>query len=452
VSEGSTGVITHDRGTAAAEAPSIESYITAYNARAQQRSDPHWLKDIRARGINHFRSAGFPTTRDEDWHFTSSAPIAERTFKPVVHSGSIKAAELRAIAPGAESWNTLVFVDGVFNEQLSSYAGLADGVSVETFGHTLREGDLEPPMVERIGMLARPEKNAFNGLNSAFFADGTIVRVKPDVVVADPIHILNVATIANALISPRTLVVVEHHASVSIVESFVSLTDGTYLTNAVTEIFVADNARVDHLKVQEESIAAYHVGTTEVFQERDSAYTSFSFASGGALSRTNIYTVLSGEGASATLNGLYTGDGTQHIDHQTRIEHVAPNCKSWEVYKGILDGEAHGVFNGKVYVHPEAQKTDGKQSNNNLLLSERARVDTKPQLEIFADDVKCTHGATVGRLDERAMFYCQSRGIPAAQAKTLLTYAFAADILQQIPLDPLRHGLEQLIMERVGPE
>jgi Fe-S cluster assembly protein SufD len=314
----------------------------------------------------------------------------------------------------------------------------------------LREGDGDPRLFERIGMLARPEKSAFNGLNAALFTDGTIITVKPDVVAREPIHIVNVATTANALNSSRTLVVVGHHARVSIVESFVSLIDGTYLTNAVTEIFVADNAHVDHFKVQEESTAAYHVGTTEVFQERDSVYMSFSFASGGALSRTNIYTVLSGEGAGATLNGLYIGDGTQHIDHQTRIEHVAPNCKSWEVYKGILDGQAHGVFNGKVYVHPEAQKTDGKQSNNNLLLSERARVDTKPQLEIFADDVKCTHGATVGRLDERAMFYCESRGIPAAQAKTLLTYAFAAGILQEIPLDSLRHGLERLIMERVG--
>ena len=207
---------------------------------------------------------------------------------------------------------------------------------------------------------------------------------------------------------PHNLIVLDRFAKATVIESYAGLGDGAYFTNAVTEAVVGDGATLTHLKLQRESAQAYHVGTVDVRQARDSHLMQFSFATGAALSRTNIYTELRGEGCGATLNGLYLGDGEQHIDHQTRIEHVEPNCYSREHYKGILDGSAHGVFNGKVYVHPEAQKTDGKQTNNTLLLSEKAQIDTKPQLEIFADDVKCTHGATVGRLDETSLFYMPS--------------------------------------------
>jgi Fe-S cluster assembly protein SufD len=247
---------------------------------------------------------------------------------------------------------------------------------------------------------------------------------------------------------PRHLIVAHPNAKVTLVESYISTTDAEYLTNSVAEVVVGDGATVEHYRLQREGPNAFHVGTTEAHQGRDSHYISFSFATGAALSRINIYTSLAGEGSGATLNGLYMLDGTQHCDHQTRIEHAAPNCFSREIYKGILDGKSHGVFNGKVYVHPEAQKTDGKQSNNNLLLSESARIDTKPQLEIFADDVKCTHGATVGRLDETALYYMKSRGLPAGLARRLLTYAFAAEVLETIELEPLKVELERWAMER----
>jgi Fe-S cluster assembly protein SufD len=237
-----------------------------------------------------------------------------------------------------------------------------------------------------------------------------------------------------------------------VIESYVSLRDSGYFTNAVTEISVGEGAHVDHYKMQRESESAFHVGTVQISQARDSQLHSFSFAVGGSLARTNIYTSLDGDAATCTLNGLYLTDGTQHIDNQTSIEHIAPNCPSHEVYKGVLDGRSHGVFNGKVYVHPEAQKTDGKQSNNNLLLSPGARVDTKPQLEIFADDVKCTHGATVGRLDEQAMFYLNSRGIGPETARILLTYAFAADVLETIELEPLKVQLEKMVLARFADE
>jgi Fe-S cluster assembly protein SufD len=269
-------------------------------------------------------------------------------------------------------------------------------------------------------------------------------------VVASPIHIVHITDTqaAGGAVHPRLLVVAEPLAQLAIVESYATVGNAAYFTNAVAEIDVGNGARVDHYKIQRESTEAFHVSTVQVKQGRDSMYHSFSYAAGAQLSRTNVYSRLLGEGAEVRLNGLYMVDGTQHADHQTFVEHIAPNTASRELYKGILDGNSHGVFNGKVYVDSEAQKTDGKQTNHALLLSDHAKVDTKPQLEIFADDVKCTHGATVGRLDEIGLFYMKSRGIGADNARALLTYAFAAEVLETIELDALREGLEALAFAR----
>ena len=264
-----------------------------------------------------------------------------------------------------------------------------------------------------------------------------MVRIAKEFDVDRPIHILFVsdAIAAKTQSNPRTLIVAERHSKATVIESYVSTGEASYFTNAVTEVLLEDGANLSHFKIQRESPRAFHVGTIETEQKRDSHYQSFSFSTGAALSRTNVYTTLNGEGAGATLNGLYMLDGEQHCDHQTKIEHAQPNCFSRELYKGVLDGASHGVFNGKVYVDPIAQKTDGKQTNNVLLLSERAQVDTKPQLEIFADDVKCTHGATVGRIDQTALFYMKSRGVNKELARRLLTYAFAAEVLETIEVD-----------------
>jgi Fe-S cluster assembly protein SufD len=247
---------------------------------------------------------------------------------------------------------------------------------------------------------------------------------------------------------PRNLVVLDRNAKATVLETYAAVGEAHYFTNVVTEVAIADGATLDHVKLQRESQRAFHVGTTDVRQGRDSHYVSFSFGTGGSLSRSNIYTALAGEGCGATLNGLYLLDGEQHTDHQTRIYHAEPNCYSRELYKGILDGTSHGVFNGKVYVEPAAQKTDGKQENHTLLLSDRAHIDTKPQLEIFADDVKCTHGATVGRIDETALFYMKSRGVGRELARNLLTYAFAADVVETIEEDTVRESLESLVLSR----
>ena len=411
------------------------------------RSAPGWVNDLRQQGIDRFRALGFPTTKNEDWHFTSVAPIAEREFTFVDgRTGDVSREDVESFGFGATDWHTAVFVNGRFVAELSTLDRLAPGVRVLSLADAWSGA---PELARRVGTILT-EPGAFTSLNTAFMPDGAVVHIGKDVSLKRPIHLLFV-TDANAsrnVMHPRNLVIAERGSKATVVESYVSLTDAGHFTNAVTEVSVADGATVEHYRVQREGRRAFHVGTIEAVQGRDSHYISFSFATGASLSRTNIYTKLAGEGCGSTLNGLYMLDGEQHCDHQTRIEHVAPNCFSREVYKGVLDERSHGVFNGKVYVHPEAQKTDGKQTNNTLLLSPEAQVDTKPQLEIFADDVKCTHGATVGRLDEMALFYMKSRGVNAEMARRLLVYAFAADVLETIEQPDVRDWLERVTMER----
>lgn len=410
--------------------------------------EPAWLGQRRSSAMSSFEEAGFPTMRDEDWHFTNIAPIADRKFHLAVSASDVTPDDVRAFTFGQADWHVFVFVNGRFRSGLST-EGVPEGVTVESLADLIASHDSS--LIERhLGMIAVPGSGAFTALNTAFAADGAVIRVRADAVVETPIHLIFITTgdAAGSVSHPHNLFFAERHSSATIIESYVSLGDSEYFTNAVTEAYVADGARLNHYKLQSESESAFHVGTIQVHQATGSRYESFSLATGAALSRTNVYTRLDGDAAECVMNGLYMVDGTQHVDHQTSIEHVAPNCPSHELYKGILDGHSHGVFNGKVYVHPEAQKTDGKQSNNNLLLSEHARIDTKPQLEIFADDVKCTHGATVGRLDETAMFYLRSRGVGIAQARKLLTYAFAADVLEKMELEPLKLALEAQVLAR----
>jgi len=429
----------------------IESYLRAFERTSSpaETAAPDWARSLRLSAITRFETLGFPTTKNEDWHFTSVAPIAERDFEllaPPAHG--VTAAQLAPYSFGATDWHTLVFVNGRYDATLSGARALPDGVTLLPLK---RAYDELPLVVEQyLGKIAEYEGQTFTALNTAFLDEGAVVHIGAEFEVARPIHLLFVTdgNARNGTAQPHNLIVLDRFAKATVIETYVGLAQDTYFTNAVTEAVIGDGATLTHLKLQRESEKAYHVGTLDVRQARDSHLVSFSFATGAALSRTNIYTELRGEGCGATLNGLYLGDGEQHIDHQTRIEHAEPNCYSRELYKGILDDSAHGVFNGKVFVHPRAQKTDGKQTNNTLLLSEKAQIDTKPQLEIFADDVKCTHGATVGRLDETSLFYMKSRGINARTARELLTYAFAADVLETIELEEVRHGLEAATLAR----
>jgi Fe-S cluster assembly protein SufD len=410
---------------------------------------PAWVRTTRRAAIDRFAALGFPTPKIEDWHFTSVAPITESEFH-VAESpgGEVRVGDLAPFEFDEKGWPTLAFVNGRFAPELSTFSTLPDGVRVMELPRAWRE---EPGLVERyMTRLADWQQSAFTALNTAFMRDGAVVHVPAGVSLATPLHLLFVSDpyAAKTVAHPRTLIVAEHHAQATIVESYVSLGDACYFNNPVTEVVVGDEAQLRHYRIQRESERAFHIGTTQVHQGRASVYKSFSFATGGRLSRINIYTDLKGEGGEVWLDGLYMVNGRQHVDHQTRIRHLQPNCPSHEVYKGILDDSSRGVFNGQVYVDPIAQKTDGKQTNNNLLLSPDARVDTKPQLEIFADDVKCTHGATVGRIDELALFYMRSRGIDRRTARELLTYAFAADVIERVELPAVRTGLEAMTLRR----
>jgi len=438
-----------------ASASVVAEYAAAFGALVDAQAfagESQWLGSLRRGALRRLEEIGFPTTKNEDWHFTNPTPLTWRCFAPDqnVTPGTVTAEQLAPYLFDGD-WATVVFVDGRYDAALSR--GVETNVSKGTIG-SLREAfrdDLKTRMLERlIGGAASYQENAFTALNTAFLQDGVFVHAPSDVTIGRPVHVLHVITAdaRDRLVSPRTLIVADTHAALTVVESFVSFGETSHFTNAVSEVYLAPGARVRHYKIQREALDAVHVGSTYTHQAQDSNYESFSFAVGASLSRTNISTVLDGPGAHATVNGVYMVAGTQTVDHQTRIEHARENCTSHEVYRGILDGESHGVFNGKVYVRPEAQKTDGKQSNNNLLLSDRAKIDTKPQLEIFADDVKCTHGATIGRLDPTALFYLKSRGVGTERARQLLTYAFAADVLEQITVEPVKARLEELAFER----
>jgi Fe-S cluster assembly protein SufD len=409
---------------------------------------PAHIQSLRSAAFEAFRRLGFPTTKNEDWHFTSVAPIVEHDYLHVTTpSGDVQRGALAPFLFGRSEWHTLVFVNGRYAPELSNAGGLPKGVALLDLRRAWRE---TPNLTESLGRITRHDQHAFSALNTAFMHDGAVLHVDRDVEVDVPIHLLFVtdAVAAKSMMHPRNLIVVGRHAKAKVIESYVSLSDAVYFTNAVTEVSVGEGATLHHYKMQREGMRAFHVGTIETRQARDSHYISFSLGMGGSLTRTNIYTTLAGEGCGATLNGLYMLDGEQHCDHQTLIAHAQPNCYSRELYKGVLDGQSHGVFNGKVYVDPIAQKTDGKQTNNTLLLSDKAQIDTKPQLEIFADDVKCTHGATVGRLDEQALFYMKSRGVSRQLARELLTYAFAADVLETIEQDSVREELERMTLRR----
>ena len=423
----------------------IPHWQAAFAARAGG-DDPQWLTPMRQTAMASFSALGFPTQALEDWHYTSLSSIAEVPYTVNGGASSTSVADLTPFMINAD-WPTLVLLNGTFSPSLSSMDMLPAGVTVLPLAQAWTE---HPELVQKhLGKVALGE-HAMTALNTAMMQDGVFIHAPANTVASSPVHILHVsdAAAAQSATFPRTLIVAERLANLTVLESFVSLAEVAYFTNHVAEVMLSDGATVHHFKVQRESDLATHVSTTEAHQGRDSHFVNFSMAVGSKLSRTNVYTVLDGENCGATLNGLYLGKGTQHTDHQTRIEHAQPNCFSRELYKGVLDGSSRAVFNGKVYVHPIAQKTDGKQSNHTLLLSPEARIDTKPQLEIFADDVKCTHGATVGRMDEAGLFYMKSRGVPAETARKLLTYAFAADVLETIEVDAVKHALEQLTLER----
>jgi Fe-S cluster assembly protein SufD len=408
------------------------------------------LRRLRQAAWARFEHLGFPTPRNEDWKFTSVAPLLQVPFRAADETGREagggRGADRLPLPEGLADGPRVVLVDGRFVPELSAVPAAAGGVVIADLATALREHAalVEPHLARH----ARFEEHAFAALNTALFTGGAFVSLAKGQVVEQPIQVVHLATAGGGptLNSPRVLVITGANSQAALIESYAGPDDAVYFTNAVTEIVLGENAVVDHYKLQEEGRQAFHVADTQVHQERSSTFTTHYFGFGGGLVRNEVRVLLNAAGCESTVNGLYLAAGTQHLDNHTVIDHAMPHCASHELYKGILDGRAHGVFNGKIFVRQDAQKTDAKQTNQTLLLSDDAVINTKPQLEIYADDVKCTHGATVGQLDAEAVFYLRSRGIGLEEARSLLTFAFANDVIGRVRLPALRDRLGQAVL------
>lgn len=419
------------------------SETTVLERLASQPVDaPAFVAELRRAGRDRILEAGLPTPRREAWRFTNLKRIAETVFEP---------APAATADPGpwaVDGAHLAVMVNGRFAPGLSRLAELPDGVTVGSLAQAWRD---RPELVKRhLGRRVQLDDHPVAALATAAFVDGVMVHVARGVAVDEPIQVLHVAVGCDAPVAaaPRLLVIAEATSQATVVEQYVGVGGGT-LTLPVTELELAPGAVLRHVRLQEEARNTDHVALQTAFLERDAQLESVAVNLGGLLFRADVDAVLAGEGAHAAIDGLYLVEGDQHSDTQLRVRHAAPHCTSHELYKGILDGSARSVFNGRIVVDPGAQKTDAIQANRNLLLSDGALAFSNPQLEIFADDVRCTHGSTVGRLDEDAVFYLRSRGLDRAAAESLLTWAFASELVQRIPVDPVRERLERFLFERL---
>jgi Fe-S cluster assembly protein SufD len=406
---------------------------------------PAWLRRIREDAFARFCQTGFPTTRDEDWRFTNVNAISQASFRlaPDAHQ-PITLADLQQFQiPGSAC--RLAFINGRFAPELSSLGSLPATIKAGSLAEEIAKnpGALEAHLARYVNT----QRDAFCALNSAFLEDGAYIHLPRRAVLDEPIHLLFVSATdaAPAMAHPHTLIVAEDETQASIVEDYVSVGSGAFFSNVVTELVAGENAVISHFLLEREDLQALNVSTLRLQQARSANVSSHSVLLGGALVRNNVHPVLAGEGCECLINGLFMGTGQQHMDNYMLVEHASPHCSSRQFYNGILDGHSHGVFHGRIIVHKDAQKTDAKQTNRNLLLSDDAQIDTKPQLEIYADDVKCTHGATIGQIEENALFYLRSRGINETAARQLLLLAFASESLERVKCSAVRKYLETVI-------
>ena len=422
--------------------------VADYFSDLELASGPAWLQALREQARTRLGKIEFPNTDQEEWRFTNVAPLRQWPLHGAESGGRrLSPADIAPFRLAPEGY-CLVFVDGRYRPELS------EAPSHET---SLRAGSLRDiwdgdavELKQHLARYADEKTSFFTALNTACFEDGAVVLVPAKAEIDKPVQLLYLAASEKpgATVHARNLIMAHQGSSVKIIESYASLTDAPHWTNAVTELALGPDARVEHCKLQNENGCAFHIATVQAVQSRNSRWLSHSIATGGKLARNQIQTWLVDEGAEAILNGLYLARGEQLIDHHTVVDHAHPRCESHEFYYGILGGRSRGVFNGKIFVRQDAQKTNAKQTNRNLVLSEQALINTKPQLEIFADDVKCTHGATVGQLNEEEMFYLRSRGIGAALARQMLIRAFANDAIERITVPSVRAHLEQLLTQR----
>ncbi len=429
------------------------SYLEAFDAFQKEPAsqDPAYIRSNRQGAMERFSKLGFPTARrgNEAWKYTDVGPIARVPFRlPESHPrNQPKAGWLRPVAFGKPDWPKLVFVDGIYNHDLSGGSDGSSGVTVCNLAEAMvTHAD---KVEQHLGRITPCDDNGFTALNSAFIHDGAFVHIPRNSAAKDPILLINLSSgeWADTICHPRALVVAEEGAQGKIIEMHRYVKDGRSLTNAVTEMVIGPGAVVHHYRVQQQSIQGYHVATTKAELARDSAFTSVAVDAGARLARNNIGVLMNGEGSSAELDGLYMVGSSQHVDNEVVIDHTSPYTTSRELYKGILDGKSRSVFHGSIIVRKGAQKVDAKQADKNLLLSDQAEADTKPAFWIYADDVKCGHGAANGRLDENALFYLRSRGMDEATARQMLVRAFASEVVDKIDLAPFRSYLDRLVMK-----
>jgi len=426
------------------------TFRTQFHSLASPTGDaPTWLATLRQRALDQFKAVGFPTKKLEDWRFTDVSPIAKTTFL-AGETGIGDTSIVREYSFGDDAVAELVFVNGHFSAQLSKLGKLPRGVK---FGSLKQAFELDPALVQSaLAQHADIEKNPFVALNTGLMQDGAFMFLPRGTTVDGVVHFLFIATgeAEPTASQPRTLVIAEDNVEASIVETYAAANGSIYFTNAVSEFVLGNDCRIDHNKLNQESTLAYHVATMQVSLGAKTTFVSHSTTLGGKLTRNDFNCTMAGEGAYATLNGLVVLGGSQHCDNHTLLDHAVPNCPSHEVYKHVLDGKSTGVFKGKILVRQPAQKTDSKQSSKSLLLSDDATMHSQPALEIYADDVKCTHGSTIGPVDEDMIFYARSRGIGADAARHLLTYAFAADVTRRIKVAPVRERIEKFMADQHG--
>ncbi len=410
----------------------------------------NWLNASRDVALATFEEKGFPDLKIEDWKYTDVRPIEKRLFKLAQKANHpIDAATINTCLCKDMACHLMVFVDGRYSQNLSDPGSSAGLVAIKDLRTALTE---DADVLEaNLGKIADASKSGFSALNMALMNDGAYIHIADNASLELPIHLMFFSSGKEQTITSqaRILIMAGAGSQAKVIESYHSVTDNVYFNNITTEIKTGENASIEHYKLQQENNKAFHIATLQVDQAKDSTFTSFSISMGARIARNDINAWMGDEGATCNLYGLYITEGRQHSDFHTRIDHVKPHCNSSEFYKGILDGHSRAVFNGQVHIYPDAQKSAAEQGNNNLLLSRNAEVDTKPQLEIHADDVTASHGATVGQLDDDMMFYLRSRGIDYNSAQALLVYGFAHDIVEKMTIESLRYYLEVALVKRI---
>jgi Fe-S cluster assembly protein SufD len=430
------------------------SYQEAFRALQESRreSGVSWLACLRENAMESFQELGFPSTKDEEWKYTNVAPMTRVAFKPqtIAADNEFGRIELASFSVAEAEASQLVFVKGVLRDDLSSLTALPKEVVAIDLSQAIADERYSEIVRRHLAREADYVAHGFIALNTAFISSGAFVYIPKGVVVKAPIHLLFLSEGNQTASFPRVLLVAEANSGATLIESYVGTDAGQYFTNAVVEIVLEEGARLEHYKVQRESAEAFHVATTVADLGPNSSYDSTAITFGAQLSRHDIKVMLDHEGAECWVDGLYLVTASQHTDTHSVIDHQKPHCTSRQLYKGILDGKSRAVFNGKIFVRHDAQKTDAMQTNKNLLLSNEARVDTKPQLEILADDVKCAHGAAVGQIDQDELFYLETRGIHYDLARNLLTYGFAEEVIGKIKIDSIRAQLDEAVLNRLN--